>query len=127
MKQVLVDSSVWIDFFKGKEIGQLEQLIDEDLVVINELILSELTPFLKHQNEFHAAESLMALPVLPLNIDWRGIQMLQELNLKNGINGVGLPDLIIVQQVISENLALLTHDKRFQLMQEHLKFDLFPS
>ena len=44
---VLVDSSVWIDYFKGAARSTaLDMLIDENLVVTNDLILAELIPFL---------------------------------------------------------------------------------
>ena len=45
---VLVDTSLWVDYFRsGKNQSRLEQLIDENLIVTNDLILAELTPFLK--------------------------------------------------------------------------------
>jgi len=42
---VLVDSSVWIDYFRGTG-EELHYLIEEALVVTNELILAELVPSL---------------------------------------------------------------------------------
>ena len=45
---VLVDTSVWIEYFKnGNNLDKLDFLIDENLVLINDLILSELVPFLR--------------------------------------------------------------------------------
>jgi len=45
---VLVDTSVWIDYFRaGNKSAELDDLIDENIIVINELILAELIPFLK--------------------------------------------------------------------------------
>ena len=47
MSKVLVDSSVWISFFKGhKDALPLMELIDSNQVYINELILTELIPSL---------------------------------------------------------------------------------
>ena len=49
---VIVDTSVWIDYFRsGNNSAKLEFLIDEELIVINDLILAELVPFLKVQNQ----------------------------------------------------------------------------
>ena len=49
---VLVDTSIWIDYFRGgNDSIQMDFLIDENLLVINDLILAELIPFLKIQNE----------------------------------------------------------------------------
>ena len=45
---LIVDTSVWIDFFKGgANSSELDFLIDENLVATNEVILAELVPFLK--------------------------------------------------------------------------------
>ena len=45
---ILVDSSIWIEYFRsGKNSEKLDFLIDENLIVINDLILAELVPFLK--------------------------------------------------------------------------------
>jgi len=45
---VLIDSSIWIDYFKsGDNAEDLEGLIDENLVAINDIILAELVPYLK--------------------------------------------------------------------------------
>ncbi len=46
--QILVDSSVWIDYLRGGgNSDELDYFIDENLVVINDLILAELVPFLR--------------------------------------------------------------------------------
>ncbi|HBM14957.1 MAG TPA: hypothetical protein DD381_01185 [Lentisphaeria bacterium] len=40
MKNILVDSSVWIDFFKdGTASNELSDLIDKNLICTNDLIL----------------------------------------------------------------------------------------
>ena len=47
-----MDTSVWIDYFRsGKNCEKLDFFIDENLVVINDLILAELAPFLKIRNQ----------------------------------------------------------------------------
>jgi len=46
------------------------------------------------------------------------------MNLQNGINNVGIPDLIILQQVIGQKISLFSFDKHFKLMQNHLNFEL---
>ena len=45
--EVLVDTSVWIDYFRsGDKSEKLDFLIDENLIVINDLIHTELLPLL---------------------------------------------------------------------------------
>ena len=44
----LVDTSIWIEYFRnGANSGKVDFLIDNNLLVIKELILTELTPLLK--------------------------------------------------------------------------------
>ncbi len=50
---------------------------------------------------------------------------MQTQNLKNGINKVGIPDLIIAQNVIDNNLELYTFDHHFKLMSTLHGFRLF--
>lgn len=121
---VLVDSSVWIDFFKSSKTTSLELYLEEDLISTNDLILSELIPRLKLERKDDAIEGLLSIEKIPLNIDWDLIRYYQVLNLKNGVNKVGIPDLLILQQVIEEKLALFSLEKHFKLMQSFLKFDM---
>lgn len=125
--KILVDSSVWIDFFKDKRVSGLEQLIAEDLVCTNEIILTELLPNLIKTGYRELVESLLTLENLPLQTDWELLREYRLLNLTNGINHVGIPDLMILQQVIEHKISLYTYDKHFKLMQEYLSFDLFNS
>ncbi len=39
--RVLVDSSVWINWFRGSGGDELDTLIDENLLAINDLILAD--------------------------------------------------------------------------------------
>ncbi|MFO7822464.1 MAG: PIN domain-containing protein [Cyclobacterium sp.] len=122
--RVLVDSSVWIDYFKSGNIPILDRMITEDLVCTNELILTELSPFLEHKGRYDILENLLELEMIPLSIDWQLIQKYQLLNLQKGVNKVGIPDLIILQQVIHKRISLFSFDKHFKLMQDYLNFEL---
>ncbi|MCP4460318.1 MAG: PIN domain-containing protein [Cytophagales bacterium] len=121
---ILVDSSVWISYFRGEENSDLERLIEQDLICTNELILTELIPALKLNQQRGIIESLESLPIIPLIIDWEVMRQMQAENLKKGVNKVGIPDLMILQQVIEENLHLLTLDKHFKLMRASFDFSL---
>lgn len=121
---VLVDSSVWIDFFRGSSHSYLDLLLSEDLACTNELILTELLPSLHQQNQREVIDSLLSLPQVELTVDWNIIRKYQVMNLQNGLNKVGIPDLIILQQVIDQKLTLYSLDKHFLIMREYLNFDL---
>jgi predicted nucleic acid-binding protein len=126
MKSVLVDSSIWIDYFAGKpEAAVLDQLIDHNLICVNGLILAELTPALKLKKQHHLIELLHSVEEISIMIDWERITDYQYTNLKHGINNVGIPDLIVLQNVIDHDLTLFSADRHFLLMQPHIKFSLY--
>jgi len=123
---ILVDSSIWIDYFR--DIGQadaLEFLIEEDLVISNDLILAELIPPLNIHKKKDVIKLLREIKRQPMSINWDEIIQLQTLCLAKGINGVGIPDLIIVQNAIQGGLKLLSNDKHFSLLSKHLPLELF--
>jgi predicted nucleic acid-binding protein len=119
MNKILVDSSVWISFFKGiEEAKQLFQLIDSNMICTNDLILTELVPALIHKKENELVILLDSIEKVKIEIDWAGITQMQVHNLKNGLNRVGIPDLIIAQNVIQNKLVLFSFDKHFNLMKK---------
>ncbi|AAS10694.1 MULTISPECIES: PIN domain-containing protein [Treponema] len=114
---VLVDTSVWIEYFRGNEqVKNLNDLIDSNTLAINDLILTELLPFIIQKKENKLKKLLLNLDRIKMNIDWNGLIQMQTLNLQNGINKVGIPDLIIAQNAIQTNLHLYSLDKHFKLM-----------
>ena len=121
---ILIDSSVWIDYFRTGKPDKLDRLIEEGLACINELILTELAPALSLKNETELLEGLKAIDMVPMNIDWEIIRDYQVMNNSNGINEVGIPNLIILQQVIDQKISLFSFNKNFNLMQNHLDFEL---
>ena len=121
--KVLVDSSVWINYFKQGD-DLLYTLIEEDIVCTNEIILSELLPVLIRRKQHEVIESLNSLEVIPLEIDWSLIRKYQVMNLDRGVNNVGIPDLVILQQVIEAKLSFYTLDIHFSMMKDYLSFEL---
>ena len=120
--RVLTDTSVWIDYFRdGKKSDELDYLIDENIVVINDLILAELVPFLKIKNQQKIISLLNSISKLDLAIDWEQIIDYQHKCLKKGINGIGLPDLIITQNAIQNHCKIYSIDNHFKLIKKILK------
>jgi hypothetical protein len=124
MSKVLVDSSVWIAFFKGTDSAKpLFALLDSNQICINDLILSELVPSLEHRKEMDLVELLYSIENIRIEIDWATIIRMQSINLKNGINRVGIPDLIVAQNAIQNQLRLLSFDKHFELMKRFIELE----
>lgn len=114
---VLVDSSVWIDFFRGSgQVDTLDLLIEENLIVVNDLILTELIPPLLLQRKEELVSLLRLCKRQPMEIDWDEIIRIQTACLRNGVNGVGIPDLLIAQNAIQGELRLMSNDKHFSLV-----------
>ena len=117
--QILVDTSTWIDYFKsGIKSNDLDTLIDENLIATNDIILTELLPFLKIKKQNKVIRLLNDVVKLPLQIDWNEIVQFQVKCLKSGINGIGIPDLIIVQNSKQNNSPIYSLDKHFILLQK---------
>ncbi|HCC54171.1 MAG TPA: PIN domain nuclease [Desulfobulbaceae bacterium] len=122
---VLVDTSVWVEYFRhGKGLDQLDFIIDENLVVTNDLILAELVPFLKARNQSRIILLLHSINKLRLNINWEQIIEFQYECLKNGLNGIGIPDLIIAQNAKQNCCEIYSLDNHFLLVKEIIKIDL---
>jgi len=116
---VLVDTSVWIDYLRiGTQERHIDTLIEENLIVINELILSELVPTLTIQRQSKIISLLNLFPKQSISIDWNEIILFQTRCLKKGFNGIGIPDLIIAQNAIQHHTALYSIDKHFRLLAE---------
>ena len=112
---VLVDSTIWIDYFRsGENSNKLDYFIDEDILFINNLILAELIPFLKIKKQRKMVMLLNSINKLDLNINWDQIIDYQYKCLKNGINGIGIPDLIIAQNAIQNYCTVYSLDNHFK-------------
>ena len=122
---ILVDSSLWIDYFKsGKNSEKLDYFIDENILFVNDLILTELGPFLKINKQNEIIQLLKSINRLELNINWTQIIDFQHKCLENGINGIGIPDLIIAQNAIQNHCAIYSLDKHFKMMKVVIDINL---
>ena len=122
---VLVDTSIWVDYLRsGNFAEKLDYFIDENLIVTNDLILAELVPFLKIRNQKKLISLLRNIRRLDLFIDWNQIIDYQYKCLKNGINAVGIPDLIIAQNAIQNDCEIFTQDNHFSQMRDILSLNI---
>jgi predicted nucleic acid-binding protein len=118
---VLVDSSVWIEYFRGTLTDDnLDLLIEENLISVNDLILAELIPALHVRRQRKLITLLREVECPCINVDWDDIVNIQIICLKQGINKVGIPDLIIAQHAIQNHMKLYTLDKHFALLAKHI-------
>ena len=123
---VLVDSSVWIAYFRGTgELDAVDFLIDENLAVTNDLVLAELVPALRVRRQRRLIGLLNAAQKYPIAVNWDDVIRTQVVCLRNGISGVGIPDLIIAQNAMQNELDLFTYDRHFELLSRHVPLSLY--
>ena len=123
---VLVDTSIWIEYFRnGNNCEELEFLIDENQVVTNDLILAELIPFLIVRNQRKLIALLHQINKLPIVVNWEQLIEYQYKCLKQGVNGIGIPDLLIAQNAKQNHCKIYSLDNHFKLMAVILKINLF--
>jgi len=126
--KILVDSSVWIDYFRtGSKSQKLDVFIDENLLCTNDLILAELIPFLKVKKQTKLIKLLNTVEKIPLIIRWQEIIKTQTLCLENGVNKISISDLIIIDNIIQNDLILYSFDKHFKLISRYISFNLIDS
>jgi predicted nucleic acid-binding protein len=122
---VLVDTSIWVDYLRSGNFSErLDFFIDENLIVTNDLILAELVPFLRVRNQRKLISLFRNIRRLDLFIDWNQIIDYQYKSLKSGINAVGIPDLIIVQNAIQNDCEIFSQDNHFFLMKDILNLNI---
>jgi predicted nucleic acid-binding protein len=113
---VLVDTSIWIEYFRTENNSEkLDFLIDENLIVINDLILAELVPSLRVRNQRKIVNLLYTINKLQLSINWDQIIEFQFKCLKNGLNGIGIHDLIVAQNAKQNHCEIYSLDNHFKL------------
>ncbi|MEZ5355768.1 MAG: PIN domain nuclease [Bryobacteraceae bacterium] len=123
---ILVDSSVWIDFFRGKSTPQterLEALLGNEPVAIGDLMLTEVLQGFTNQRDFDLArEMLDSLTVVELG--GHGISVQAARNYR-ALRTLGARvrktiDTTIATRCIEGGYQLLHSDRDFDAFAQHL-------
>jgi predicted nucleic acid-binding protein len=117
---IVVDSSVWIDYFRGtstRESDKLDSLLGTEQVAIGDLILTEVLQGFSTERDFNQAKSLLtSLEVVPLvgqDIAIKAAKNFRKLRAA-GITVRKTIDTIIATRCIESNYALLFSDRDFE-------------
>lgn len=117
----IVDTSVWIDFFKGipSVKGFFEKLVARDKVFTAGPILFELLQGIKSSEEKdQVKEALLSLQYLELTPrDWEGAALLSRELRAKGIT-IPMTDLLIAQLARTRNLEVISFDLHFDQVPE---------
>lgn len=124
---LLVDSSVWIDYFNGTMTPQsdyLDNILGIEDIFIGDLILVEVLQGFRHEKDYHLAQNAMsAFPILDLvgrtnalksAVNYRNLR-------KQGITVRKTIDCLIATFCIENDLELLHSDNDFDPFEKHLK------
>ncbi len=122
---ILVDTSVWIDFFTGKSTPQrrmLHQLIEEDAeLCIAEIILTEILQGVGEDQEFERIKSyLLEFPIQkPRGVATylKAAELYRDCR-KKGRTVRKTVDCILAALCLENHLVLLHHDKDFDMIAE---------
>ena len=123
---IVVDSSVWIDYFSGKKspaAEKLDSLLGDTPIAAGDLMLVEVLQGFRSDSDFATArELLMSLTVVNLlntSIALKSAANFRTLR-KKGITVRKTIDTIIATYCIENNFALLYSDKDFQPFRQYL-------
>ena len=129
---IVVDSSVWIDYFNGKRTKQTDLLhscLGNELIVIGGIILTEVLQGFRNDKDFNKAKQLLGSVIfremLGKDLAIKSARNYRRLR-KEGVTVRKTIDVIIATFCISNNLHLLHDDRDFRPMERYLNLKVIP-
>lgn len=123
---ILVDSSVWIDYFRGAATPQaerLDSLLGSEPVATGDLILAEVLQGFVSDRDFEGARKLLlSLVIVDLGGQRLAIQAARNFRALRtlGVTARKTIDAVIATRCIESRLELLYSDRDFDPFVEHL-------
>ena len=123
---ILVDSSVWIDYFNGRATPQSERLdglLGMEPVAIGDLILTEVLQGFSAEKDFNQARKLLT-SLIAIEIGGHDLAVQAARNFR-ALRAIGITvrktiDVLIATRCIQNDLALLHADRDFDPFVTHL-------
>lgn len=123
---ILVDSSVWIDYFKGTASPQtetLDRLLGDELLAIGDLNLTEVLQGFTREADFNEARRMLTSLVV-VDLAGRDIAIQAASNFRKlstlGVTVRKTIDTIIATRCIVSSYELLHSDRDFDPFREYL-------
>jgi predicted nucleic acid-binding protein len=123
---IVVDSSVWIDYFRGvatPQTDRLDSLLGTQLVATGDLMLVEVLQGFASDRDFDQAKRLLSSLVI-IDLGGRDIAVQATRNFRKlraaGITVRKTIDTVIATRCIKDKLPLLYSDRDFDPFVEHL-------
>ena len=126
---ILVDSSVWIDYFNGKKnkhTDWLDDALGEEVIVIGDIILAEVLQGFQRDKDFRRARKLL-LDFSIIEIAGREVALESAANYrllrKKGHTIRKTIDVLIATFCLHHGVILLHNDQDFVPFEKHLKLN----
>ena len=129
---ILVDSSVWIDYFNGVSNDAsdfLDNALGQRNLIIGDLILAEVLQGFRHEKDFNQARSLLtSLDVHNLVSEDLAVKCAHNYRTlrTKGLTIRKTIDSIIATYCLENDIALLHSDRDFLPFAKHLGLKVFP-
>jgi len=123
---ILVDSSVWIDFFRNRPTAQAEWLdrnLGVESFIVGDLILAEVLQGFKYDKGFNEAKRMLGeLEQAVIGGTATAIEAARHFRQlrRKGITVRGTVDILIATRCIQEDWRLLHSDRDFDAFASHL-------
>ena len=120
MSGVVVDSSVWIDFFAGRPAAGLEDALAQGAVVLPPVVVAELVSGARRSKDRAAITDLVReIPMHETPVDhWIRVGELRRRLLGHGLS-ISTPDAHVAQCALDREALLLTRDRIFFKIARH--------
>ena len=123
---ILVDSSVWIDYFQGTITAQtekLDRLLGHEPLAIGDLILAEVLQGFDSDRDFHNAMQMLTTPMV-VELGGKEIAIQAAKNFRalrrRGVTVHKSIDTVIATRCIESGYDLLHSDRDFDPFAKHL-------
>ncbi len=124
---ILVDSSVWIAYFNGDVTPQtewLDSVLGKELIVVGDIILTEVLQGFKNDRDFKKAEELLSsFPFMEMLGKELALKSAENFRLlrKKGVTVRKTIDVMIGTFCIHHDISLLNDDRDFDPLVKHLQ------
>jgi len=120
---VLVDSSAWLEYFFGSEMGKnIKSLIEgNEEIVISKINIFEIYHKILKERSKEESEKFTSYIILKAMIDELDIDTLKLAAEEKKKLGLGMADAIILATSIKYNATIYTKDKDFEVAKDFTK------
>lgn len=123
---ILVDTSVWIDYFNGVDVWQadsLDRALTEETVLVGDIILAEILQGFDKDSDYRKAKQALA-PLECINLGGKELAIKAASNFRflrsKGVTIRKTVDMLIGTWCIETDIELLHNDKDFDQIADHL-------